>query len=245
MHNRPRSRLSPGDVHIRYCLTDSLGEDALADASALLSNEERARRDAFRVDHDRREYAVAHALLRATLSEFGDRPPEAWRFESGALGKPALAPGVSTLPMAFNIAHTLGLVACAVASGADVGLDVEHVSRSNDWRGISRRYFAPSEVAQIAGAAEDEQAGRFFDFWTLKEAFIKALGVGLSRPLNETTFEVGRDGAIRFIPPPDINPAAWQFALYTPTPDHRMAIAVGDGTARQWHISLGLSDRAG
>ena len=106
MHNRPRAALSPGDVHIRYCLTDSLGQDALNAATALLSDEERVRHERFRVDRDRREYAVAHALLRTTLSEFGDLPPHAWRFEVSAHGKPSLAPGLSTPPLSFNlVAH--------------------------------------------------------------------------------------------------------------------------------------------
>ncbi len=238
MRHRPRAPLTPGDVHVRYCLTESFGEDVLATAAALLSNEERSRRDAFRFDRDRREYTVAHALLRATLSAFGDRSPDAWRFEAGAYGKPALAAGMSASPLSFNLAHTLGLVACVVATGADVGLDVERVTRSTDWRGIAARYFSAGEVAHIESVADHQRAARFVELWTLKEAFAKAIGVGLSQPLNATVFEIERDGTIRCLPPSGTVQAAWQFALCAPTPDHRLAVAVGDATRRRWRLRL-------
>ena len=241
---RPRAQMAPGDVHIRYCLTESLGEDVIAAAAALLSNEERARRDAFRFDRDRREYTAAHALLRATLSEFGDAAPDAWRFDAGAHGKPAIAAGVSSSPLSFNLAHTLGLVACVVAKGAEVGLDVERVTRSTNWRGVAGRYFSALEVAQIEGVADSRRAARFFELWTLKEAFAKAIGVGLSQPLSATTFEIEPDGAVSFTPPAGILPAVWQFALYTPSPDHRLAVAVGDAAARRWDLHLRASGEA-
>src|SRR5450631_177028 len=147
--NLPRTAPISGDVHIRYCATDSIGDDRLRAAVSLLSDEERARHERFRVDRDRREFAVAHALLRTTLSELGDRAPDAWRFASGPHGKPMLAPDASTPPLSFNISHAHGLVACVVAAGADVGLDVERVTRPTDWRSIATRYFSPAEVAQI------------------------------------------------------------------------------------------------
>ena len=245
------------DVHVRYCATDALGEDVLNAAVALLSDEERARYERFRIERDRHEFAMAHALLRTTLSLFGDLPPDAWRFDSGPHGKPVLAPGVSQTPLSFNLSHARGLVACVVVPGApggdvaggtrgvDVGLDVECVTRSTEWRGIAGRYFSPAEVAQLDRVVEGERAIRFFELWTLKEAFSKALGVGLSQALNATTFELERTGAIACALPPDVVPATWHFALYTPTPTHRLAVAVGDGTARQWCISVQQCEGAG
>ncbi len=250
----------PADVHVRYRATDALGEDALNAAVALLSSEERARHERFRVERDRREFAVAHALLRTTLSQFGGLPPDAWRFDSGPHGKPVLAHGVSRTPLAFNLSHARGLVACVVVPGAPgargsdvaaatrevaVGLDVECVTRSTDWRGIASRYFSRAEIGQIDRVTEDAQATRFFELWTLKEAFAKALGLGLSQALDATTFELERTGAIACTLPPEVAPAAWYFALYTPTPTHRLAVAVSDGTARRWGISVQRGEGAG
>ncbi len=160
----------PGDVHVRYCLTDSIGGRVLEAAVALLSDEERVRYERFRVDRDRHEFAVAHALLRTTLSELGDLPPGAWRFQTDTHGKPMLAAGTSTLPWSFNLSHARGLVACVVARGAEVGLDVELATRGTDWRGIASRYFSAAEVAQIDRLVDGERPTRFFELWTLKEA---------------------------------------------------------------------------
>jgi 4'-phosphopantetheinyl transferase len=229
-----------GDVHVRYRRTDVIDEAARASALALLSEDERARHERIRAESDRDEYATAHALLRVTLSELGDRPPASWRFAAGPHGKPALAHSGS--PLTFNLSHARGLVACAVAAGGDVGLDVEPITRATNWRGIASRYFSPAELAEIDRAQPANQATRFFELWTLKEAFVKALGVGLSQPLSAITFSAERPDAIGFTPPSDVAAAVWQFGLYTPTPAHRLAVAVSDGTIRQWRIIVRDAD---
>jgi len=211
-----------------------MDEAALSSAVALLSDDERARRERIRAQPDRDAYAMAHALLRSTLSELGDRPPGAWRFTAGPYGKPALAEAAP--PLSFNLSHARGLVACAVAAGADVGLDVETIARATNWRGIASRYFSPAELAEIDRADPAYQETRFFELWTLKEAFVKALGVGLSQPLNAMTFSAERPDAIVFTPPCDTSAAVWHFGLYAPTPAHRLAVAVSDGSVRQWRI---------
>jgi 4'-phosphopantetheinyl transferase len=234
----PRVVLIPGRVEVRYCATDVVDDDRLRAALALLSDEERGRQDRFRVDRDRREFAVAHALLRVTLSEFGDKHPGAWRFTSGSHGKPMLPPDESTTPLSFNISHTHGLVACAVAVSADVGLDVERVTRATDWQSIATRYFSPEEVAAIEASAESQRVIRFYELWTLKEAFAKAVGLGLSQALDAAMFDLEPFGRIGCRLPPRVDEDVWQFALYTPTPEHRCAVAVSDGTPRCWRISV-------
>lgn len=245
MHNPSRAESRPGDVHVRYCLTDSVGEGVLEAAVALLSDEERMRYERFRIDRDRHEFAVAHALLRTTLSELGDLPPGAWRFQTGSQGKPTLAAGTSTLPWSFNLSHARGLVACVVARGAEVGLDVELATRATDWRGIASRYFSAAEVAEIDRLLDGERPTRFFELWTLKEAFAKAVGVGLSQALDATTFDLAEPGAIAFTLPPGVIPATWQFALYAPTRAHRLAVAVSDGSTRRRRILAQASGGAG
>lgn len=228
--------LTAGELHVRYRRTDRLDELALASAVALLSSDERARHERIRTKSDRDEYAIAHALLRSALSEFGDRRPEAWRFADGPFGKPALTDPVSSL--SFNLTHARGLVACAVAASADVGLDVEAITRATNWRGIASRYFSSAEREEIDRLEPGRQAARFFELWTLKEAFVKALGVGLSQPLSAITFSAERPEAVGFAPPNGVDAAVWQFGSFAPTPAHRLAVAVSDGTRRRWRITL-------
>ena len=239
-----RASLVPGDVHVRYRLTEDLDGDARQSALSLLSGDERARYERFCLDDDRREFAAAHALLRTTLSEFDGISPRGWRFDAGSHGKPALAAGQSDLPLSFNLSHTRGLVACAVALGADVGLDVELVTRAADWRAIASRYFSPAEVAQIDGVAGAGRATRFFELWTLKEAFAKALGVGLSQSLDASSFDLADASAITCTLPPAVDAAHWRFALYMPARDHRLAVAVSDGSVRRWAIHARAYDEA-
>jgi 4'-phosphopantetheinyl transferase len=234
----PRAALIPGEVHVRYRQTDMLGEDDRQIALALLSDGERVRHARFHFDRDRDEFAAAHALLRTTLSEFGATDARDWRFREGAHGKPALAPGSAALPLSFNLSHTRGLVACAVALDADVGIDVESIARATDWRAIAARFFSAVEVAHIDRVAEQSRATRFLELWTLKEAFAKALGVGLLPQLEAAAFELDRPGVITCALPAAVDPAAWQFALYTPVPGHRLALAVSDGSARRWRIHV-------
>src|SRR5262245_48316435 len=128
-------------VHITYCLTARLDEAAVRAAVEELSPEERTRHDRMMREHDRRDYAVAHAMLRRSLSAGGDCAPHEWIFTQGALGKPALMPDAAARTrLSFNLAHAHGCVACAVARDAEVGIDVEAVDRRADALGLAGRF---------------------------------------------------------------------------------------------------------
>jgi 4'-phosphopantetheinyl transferase len=117
------------------------------------------------------------------LSRYDSRPPGAWAFEEAPGGKPVLAAHDASA-LSFNLSHTHGFVACAVTLGTEVGIDVENVDRNLRVQEIAERYFAPDELSDLAACPPDARAKRFFDFWTLKEAYLKAIGVGLSHPPN-------------------------------------------------------------
>ena len=189
----------------------------------MLSDEERAQYHRFRFAHDARDYAAAHALLRTTLSRDGDRAPARWRFDKTANGKPFLVDHGADRA-SFSLSHTSGMVACAVTAGADVGVDVECVDRDVDMADIAARFFAPAEAAHLASWTPI-QRDRFFDLWTLKEALVKALGVGMATRWPPLAFTVGADGDIR-LDAPEMETNAWQFGLFAPGPRHRLAVAV-------------------
>ena len=214
--------MPPHDVHIRFRATDALDEAAIAAAASVLSDEERAQFGRFHFARDARDYAAAHALLRQTLSNGGNQMLGAWRFEKTPSGKPQLN-GASADGRSFSLSHTRGMVACAVASGAEVGVDVECVDRDVDAGGIAARFFAPAEAAQLLELDGDARRDRFFDLWVLKEALVKALGRGMAVSLSTLAFTVG-PGGIR-LAAPDVHAHAWQFALFAPSPRHRLAVA--------------------
>jgi 4'-phosphopantetheinyl transferase len=124
----------------------------------------------------------------------GCRPPPGWRFAAGAHGKPELAPG-QVSGVSFNLSHCRDLVAVVVAAGVDVGIDVESPERhSFDDMSIARAHFTPAEQDHLLAIGDDTRRRlAFLELWTAKEAFIKAMGQGLSMPLDSFGVDVARD----------------------------------------------------
>jgi 4'-phosphopantetheinyl transferase len=195
---------------------------------SLLTTDELDRCDRFVHEADRVRFLLARALVRTMLSEYVAVAPREWRFRIEAYGRPEVAELPRGAPdLRFNLSHTPGLVACAVTVGRDVGLDVENVNRALTAQ-LPERFFSAQEVADLRALPTDEQHRVFFDYWTLKESYIKARGLGLALPLRQFTFlrRPGLTPAIRFAPELHDDPASWQFAQFWPTRDHRMAVAV-------------------
>lgn len=157
-----------------------------ASASSTLGQEEHQQAQAFRFQRDRDLYLAAHLFLRRVLSRYAPVTPEAWHFSRNAYGKPAIAnPAYDWLQ--FNLSHTHGLVACAVTRERAVGVDVESLRNLSDLPSLCRYAFAPVETADVL-ATPNQQLERFFSYWTLKEAYIKARGMGLNLPLQQFAF---------------------------------------------------------
>jgi 4'-phosphopantetheinyl transferase len=214
----------PHDVHVWYQATDALDDAAIAAAVALLSDEERARYRRFRFARDGRDYAAAHALLRLTLSLHDGRAPDRWRFDKEAGGKPFLV-DAGAFRGSFSLSHAQGMVACAVTTEGDVGVDVECIDRDVNTGGIAARFFAPAEAANLQQLDGEARRCRFFDLWTLKEALVKALGTGLATSLPSLAFTVDTRGGVSLDAPPEVAAHTWHFGLFSPGPRHRLAVA--------------------
>ncbi len=176
--------ISTTTVRIRWLVLDAIAPEMWAELAVLLDDAERARALRFHFDRDRKAYIAAHALARTLLSAEAPRSPAAWRFAEGPHGKPEVVREPGVPPLRFNLSHTHGLVAVAVTLAHDVGIDVEIVDQKRAGLEFAERAFAPAEVALLRAASSDALPGTFFAIWTLKEACIKALGGGLSVPLE-------------------------------------------------------------
>lgn len=214
-------------AHVWFTFTDEIADPALlADYRAVLSAEETARLDRFYFEKHRHSFLVSHAMVRAVLSLYADVPAAEWTFVIGSHGKPEIANSLP-MPLRFNLSHTQGLAAVIVALGRDVGVDVEHVTRREITLQLAERYFAPPEVAALHALPEPQRRERFFDYWTLKEAYIKARGLGLALPLDGFAFHLTGDSSrITFTEKIADDPAAWQFARRRLGADHALAAAV-------------------
>ncbi len=147
-----------------------------------LSLDERERAARFVFPRDRERFIAGRAFLRLLLAQYLGTDAASLRFRYGPRGKPALADDRSGV--SFNLAHTDSLAVCALARGAEVGVDVERVRAIPDADGVARSFFSPRETAELASVPEAARHRAFFDAWTRKEAFLKALGDGLARPLD-------------------------------------------------------------
>lgn len=222
-------RVAPDDrLHLWFAQVPSRLPDEWAAANeVILSTGERARYARYIRDSDRELFLVAHVLMRTTLSRYADIAPQDWTFETDEHGRPEITNARAPEGLRCNLSHTDGLVALVVHDAADAGIDVERVGAVADMHSVARTVFADGELAQFATLPADARPVRFTTLWTLKEAFIKAKGMGLALPLKDFSFAVGDDSAISFACKPSVDPSpeAWSFTVGRPTPDHVMSTA--------------------
>jgi 4'-phosphopantetheinyl transferase len=237
---RPRCSLGSSEARVWYVFPDAVTDPGLLRAyQALLSAEETARQRRFRFDKLRHDYAIGCALLRTTLSRYADVDPAAWSFVKGAYGRPEIANPKSIPMLRFNLSHTEGLIACVVVLERDVGIDVEDTGRHGDVLELADRFFSSKEVAALHALSQAAQKRRFFEYWTLKEAYLKARGTGLSVPLNQFSFRLeGPAVRICFDSPLGDDVSKWQFALFRPTARHQLAVGIRREREDDLHIRL-------
>ncbi len=182
--------LAKNEIHVWYTKPQNLlnNETLLSRYAKLLTAQETAKQQRYKFAKDRHDALITRAFIRDLLSYYADIPPDEWQFEKGEKEKPEVVN--APLPLRFNISHTKNLITCAVTLTDDIGIDVENISRSNDILSIAERYFSEQESTELFSLAEPKQPSRFFDYWTLKESYIKAWGLGLAIPLDDFSFKI-------------------------------------------------------
>lgn len=197
--------LKSHQIHIwKHCLQAS--EQTYNEAFAVLSEDERTKANRFHFEKHRCRYVMARSGLRRILCYYFSCQPEALKFAYSAHGKPRIAYPENIKAIQFNLSHSGEIALYGFSCKYELGIDIETISdRPTD--GLARRYFAPAEADQLLQLNQDTRKKSFYDVWTQKEAFIKALGLGLSYPL--TNFEVGVTGSPRLIKIIDDDPVQW------------------------------------
>ena len=183
----PALSLSSGEVHV-WRMRLEQPPDAQEKFSRILDQDERARAGRFHFDKHRRHFVVGRGFLRTLLARYLDTAPEEVRFSYGPHGKPALDGEHRESRLRFNASHSGEWAVYGFVQDHDIGVDVEYVKQDFATEGIAERFFSAGEVQALNGLAEDEKPAAFFRCWTRKEAYIKAIGSGLSHPLD--TFDV-------------------------------------------------------
>lgn len=234
---------APGDEQVQLWVTpvaDTWDHALLERYAGLLNTEETARWQRFLYPADRQSFLIARALVRSVLANLlGSADPAALRFTHNSHGKPGLAAVAGKVPLQFNLSHTDGLVVLAVSRHAELGVDVESVHRKVEMLALSSRFFSNQEHEQLLDLGEKEQRERFFALWTLKEAWLKARGLGLHIPLDDFSFRLaGKTPVISFGPQLDDDPAGWQFRLLNHGGHFRIGLAVQRPAADKLVVQL-------
>jgi len=221
--------LGPSQIHLWECpLGDPPDAQLLARAMTLLSDAEKKRCAAFHMEKHHAEYALSRAMLRLVLSQYAPVRPEQWQFVTGSKGKPEIAGPALDTPLWFNLSHTDGLAVCVAGRVRDIGVDVENMNRKASHQELAKRFFAPSEYVHLRTLPPSLQRETFFRIWTLKEAYIKADGQGLSIPLDSFHFRFPPENPAQATleSNAESSPHAWSFFEFQPGPDHRVSIGV-------------------
>ena len=177
----PSLWLQTGTVHVWRIGLDQ-ADDSLERFRRTLEPHELERAGRFHFEKHRRHFIVARGFLRTVVGRYLKTQPETLRFEYGAYGKPTLA---SEHGLRFNLSHSNEVALLAVTLDAELGVDVEHIRADFATEDIARRFFSRAEVEMFNALPKEEQVAAFFRCWTRKEAYIKAIGKGLSQALDE------------------------------------------------------------
>lgn len=230
--------LAEDQIHI-WCVSLQQSSACLETLSQPLSQEERARAERFHFDRDRRRFTVSQGYLRTLLGRYLKMAPEQIEFYRGPRGKPGLKisermhPGAATLR--FNLSHSNELALYAITTGREVGIDIEHIRTVPGAAPIVKRFFSSQEQAAFFSLAEEHRKEGFFNCWTRKEAFIKAIGEGLFHPLHQFTVSLRPGEPARLLQvgsePPE--KCRWSLRAFVPAPGY-VAAVVAEG--HSWHL---------
>ncbi len=175
--------LAVGEIHVwKIALEDAA--NLLERLSALLTPEERERAQRFRFAKDRERFVTGRGALRCLAAAYLGREAGGIEIETEPHGKPKLKRCAGEIPLECNVSHSGEMVAMAFAVGRRVGIDVEKIRGDLDWAEIAVRFFRTEELRELRTVPEREQPAEFFRVWTRKEAFAKALGLGLGFALS-------------------------------------------------------------
>ncbi len=233
------SSLDEDRAIVRLLDPDQVTADRIAVwTDRLLTAEERRRAEAFARPRLRHEHLCTRIVQRLSLSQVTGVDPADWRFVAPPGARPEIAAPPPFRSMRFSLSHTRGLIACAMSARFDLGVDVEHLDNAGDVEAVAVRFFAKTEAEAILGLAPEDRSRRFLQYWTLKEACYKALGLGLAMPIDALQVEtLGQEIKVAFGPEMGSDPTHWQFHAAAPTRCHILALAIRKGPRQDLSVA--------
>ena len=219
--------LRDGEIHVWRIELDQLAAQ-MEPLAQVLGPDERDRAERFHFERDRQRFVIARGALRFILSRYVGLAPARLRFTYGPYGKPSLATPFNRNELEFNVTHSHNLTLCAVkGAGSELGIDVEYVRPVLEAEQIAGRFFSPAEQASLRACPPDQKLAAFFNCWTRKEAYLKALGEGLSRPLADfdVSLDPGEPARLLQVKGQPEEAGRWFLEAFIPLPGYVAAVA--------------------
>ncbi|HEX4952883.1 MAG TPA: 4'-phosphopantetheinyl transferase superfamily protein [Thermoanaerobaculia bacterium] len=230
----------PGEIHVWTARLDP-PEQEVAAARRLLDADELIRADRFRFEVHRRRFTVGRAFQRTILGAYLGRPPASLVYLYGPKGKPSLAPGHGDGILDFNLSNTEEMALLGVTAGRELGVDIEQVRALSDLEALAERFFSAAESRVLLALPDADRPIGFFNCWTRKEAYLKAIGDGLSAPLDafDVTLVPGEPARMIALEGSPERAAAWQLFHLEPATGYLGAVAIeGAPPAGEWRLIL-------
>jgi 4'-phosphopantetheinyl transferase len=214
-------------MYLWTLLTDDTTDTAIAcRLQEILSADEKNEACRFRRVTDRNQFVLARALVRLALSNHFSIPAGAWRFDRDRNRRPFIVAPTLLPPVRFSVSHTRGLIACLITLSAEAAVDVERVEHNEDLALMALQFLSPVEQRALNALSGADWTTHVFDLWTLKEAYAKARGLGLSLPLNDIGFELAPNNVrAHFASRLGEDPSAWVFWHRHLSAQHTISVA--------------------
>ncbi|MGB5445478.1 MAG: 4'-phosphopantetheinyl transferase superfamily protein [Psychromonas sp.] len=240
--------LKHNDIHVWSIEPAKISDNELLNSlKMLLSKSEVEKIQRYRLAKAQHTALITRAFVRIVLSRYADIPPQKWAFNIASQGKPEISE--PPFPLSFNLSHNDDLIICCVCLDKNIGCDVESLSRKINIKAIAQRYFSKTEFVTLMALPSASQKRRFFEYWTLKEAFVKATGLGISQGLESFNFTIGKAESSQFNDNIQINFSQncseqnnldWYSCLLYPDPKHCVALSVKRNHAIDYQQSFNV-----
>jgi 4'-phosphopantetheinyl transferase len=216
--------IGPGQVHL-WLAQLNLPTDVLTQLARSLAPDEQQRAARFRFDRDRDRFTAGRGILRQILSRYLQTEAAALEFSYTAHGKPTLKRLPAQPDLQFNVSHSQTLLLCAVTVSHRVGVDLEALRSITDLERLTRRFFSQQEYETIQALPVEERPLAFFQYWTCKEAILKAIGAGLVA-LESVELDLTLPTARVLRLETDSSHSQWQIHAFSPATNFAAAVAI-------------------
>ena len=219
--------LSDDEIHVWRAFLHEV-EPHLHALAQTISADERHKAERFYFERDRKRFVSSHGILRKILGRYLRLEPNRLKFLYGSHGKPTLGGTTDGHSICFNMSDSNGLALFAFTRGREVGVDVEYIRPMHDSESIAERLFSPKENAALRAVPPSKKLEAFFNCWTRKEAFLKATGDGLARPLDEfeVSLAMGEQAGLLSIEGDLLEASRWRLVGLAPAPGYVGALVV-------------------